>query len=143
MSVKKKAFLDTNILVYQFDHSAPQKQKQAVELIRRLLLEERVLISSQVAQEFINVALKKFKSQLPVNRLQSVMLDLIKPLCAHYTNFDFYERAIQLYDTNSLNFYDAMIIQAALDLNCDLLYSEDLQDGQRFGKLTILNPFKN
>jgi predicted nucleic acid-binding protein len=129
------------VLVYLFDRTAPAKQKRAERLIERYILESRAVISSQVVQEFMNVSLKKFATKLSAAELESVMADLLKPLCAHTPSFDFYERTLTLYSSASLGFYDAMILQAALDLGCKTLYSEDLQAGQQFGALTIKNPF--
>jgi predicted nucleic acid-binding protein len=140
MTTKTKVFLDTNILVYQFDRSDPSKQQRAEELVGQSILDETGVVSSQVVQEFMNVALRKFKTPLSSEDLESVMA-ILKPLCTHVPNFDFYERALKLYKSNSTSFYDALILQAAIDLNCSVLYSEDLQDGRQFGKLIIRNPF--
>jgi predicted nucleic acid-binding protein len=136
-----KAFFDTNVLVYQFDKSAPKKQKQAIELIERYGFDGKAMISTQVAQEFMNIALKGFAVKLSPAELELVIDDLLKPLCAHSPDFDFYIRALKLCALNSINFYDALIVQAALDCGCVSLYSEDMQDGQQFGSLTIINPF--
>ncbi|HEY1646079.1 MAG TPA: PIN domain-containing protein [Candidatus Saccharimonadales bacterium] len=141
MNVKQKTFLDTNVLVYQFDRAAIDKQKKAVTLIEKCLKDDSAVISTQVVQEFINVAVKKFDTQLPTREVDVVVTNLLKPLCAHYPTLDFYKRALSLYSAHSLSFYDALIIQAAIDLGCDIVYSEDLQDGQQFGNLTIINPF--
>src|ERR1035437_3873124 len=135
MPVKARVFFDTNVLVYQFDRTAPAKQKRAEGLIERHILEGRAVISSQVVQEFMNVSLKKFHTKLSAEELELVMTDLLKPLCAHVPYFDFYKRVLKLYASKSLGFYDAMIIQAAIDLGCKTLYSEDLQAGQQFGTL--------
>ena|ERR1700691_1578816 len=143
MSAKKKSFLDTNILVYQFDDASPEKKSRSMELIEKLFLEDSAVISSQVVQEFMNVALNKFPHQLPADEVKNVIRDLLKPLCLHFPNFEFYERAISLYTTKNLSYYDALIVQAAIDLNCATLYTEDLQAGQQFGTLTVVNPFKN
>jgi predicted nucleic acid-binding protein len=140
MATKTKVFLDTNVLVYQFDRSDSFKQQRAEEIVGQSILEETAVISSQVVQEFMNVALTKFSTPLPLEDLESVMT-VLKPLCTHVPTFDFYERTLKLYKSNSTSFYDALIIQAAIDLGCSLLYSEDLQDGRQFGKLTIKNPF--
>jgi predicted nucleic acid-binding protein len=141
MPAKDKVFFDANILVYQFDMSVPVKQRRAVDLVERSILEKRAFISSQVGQEFMNVALSKFAVKLSAKELEQVMSVLLKPLCAHVPNFDFYQRTLKLFVSHPLGFYDALIIQAAMDLECKMLYSEDLQDGQRFGALTIKNPF--
>ena len=141
MPAKDRVFFDTNVLVYQFDRTAPAKQKRAERLIERYILDGRAVISSQVVQEFLNVSLKKFATKLSAEELELVMTGLLKPLCAHVPSFDFYERALKLYSSASIGFYDAMILQAALDLGCKTLYSEDLHDGRLFGVLTIKNPF--
>ena len=141
MAAKEKVFFDTNVLVYQFDRTAPTKQKRAQGLIEQCILKECAVISSQVVQEFMNVSLKKFHTTLSAEELELVMVGILKPLCAHTPTFDFYERTLKLYASNSTSFYDALIIQAAIDLSCTTLYSEDLQDGRQFGALTITNPF--
>ncbi len=141
MLVKPKVFFDTNVLVYQFDRTAIVKQRRAEELIEHHVLEQNAVISSQVIQEFMNVSLKKFSTKLSAEELGLVMTELLKPLCAHVPSFDFYERTLRLYASTSLNFYDTLIVQAALDLGCKVLYSEDLQEGQKFGALTVQNPF--
>ncbi len=141
MAVNGKVFFDTNILVYQFDLSAPTKRKRAIELIEKNILDERAAISSQVVQEFMNVALGKFQTQISARELELVMEDLLTPLCQHLPNPEFYMRVLRLYQDISVSFYDALIIQSALDLDCVTLYSEDLQDGLKLGTLTIKNPF--
>jgi predicted nucleic acid-binding protein len=141
MASNKKVFFDTNVLVYQFDQSDKLKQRKAIELIEHHILNKNAVVSSQVVQEFINVALRKFSTSLSVPELELVMSELLRPLWSHVPNFDFYERAVKLYSKNSIGFYDALIVQAAMDLGCTTIYSEDLQDGQRFGTLVVKNPF--
>jgi predicted nucleic acid-binding protein len=141
MSSKDRVFFDTNILVYQFDQSEPAKQSKAIELIERHILAKQAVISSQVVQEFINVSLKKFAIKLSLTELELTISELLKPLCAHIPSFNFYEQALKLYSMHSIGFYDALIVQAAIDLGCTTLYSEDLQDGQQFGTVVIKNPF--
>src|SRR5271170_3412958 len=118
MPNKNKVFFDTNVLVYQFDQSDLIKQRQAIDLIERHILDKQAVISSQVVQEFMNVALKKFSNKLSVSELELVMSELLKPLCAHVPNFSFYEQALKLFSTYSIGFYDALILQAAIDLGC-------------------------
>lgn len=134
-------FFDTNILVYQFDQSDLAKQKLSQELFTKSIRAEKAIISTQVVQEFMNVALNKFSSKLTQDQLEEFMAQTLKHLCRHSPDFSYYARALDLYKLNSLSFYDALIVQAALDLKCKTLYSEDLQDGQKFGQLTIINPF--
>lgn len=137
----KKAFVDTSVLVYQFDSTDELKRSKARSLVRELVSDNRGVISSQVIQEFMNVALRKFRLPMTANELEDIARDLLGPLCEHFPTTEFYLRALKLHDGASLSFYDALIVQAAQDLGCDVLYSEDFQDGQIIGSLKIVNPF--
>lgn len=137
-------FLDTNIFVYAYggldSGQDDEKQKAALHLIRRAHSEDGA-ISSQVVQEFCNVMLTKFEKPVLAEDADKLLQAVLKPIWRHAPNMEFYRRAVRLRAANQLNFYDALIIQAALDLDCRVLYSEDLQTGRRFGKLVVKNPF--
>jgi predicted nucleic acid-binding protein len=141
-STKALAFFDTNILIYQFDKNSPDKRTIAQDVVDEHQKYDRAVISMQVIQEFMNVALKKFDSDLLYDDILSVTDELLVPMLRLYPSVDFCKRALDLFRNVTVSFYDTMIIQAALDLDCDILYSEDLQDGRTFGKLKIVNPFK-
>lgn len=136
----KPVFLDTNVLVYAYDTRDEVKYRRIDTFLRPLLSRDGVVISSQVLQEFCNVFLGKL-AMTPAD-LVEIIDSLLGGLVAHTPSTPYYKRAILLRHRYHLSFYDALIIQAALDLGCETLYSEDLQDGQKFGKLTIKNPFK-
>ncbi len=142
MATAARVFIDTNIFVYQFDQTNPSKQARAKNIIGQALASNNGVISTQVVQEFMNVALKKFSTSITVPELLAIMDGVFEPLCHHSPSFLYYKKALKLYNDSSLGFYDALIIQAALDTSCSVLYSEDLQDGHVFGSLAIQNPFK-
>lgn len=134
-------FLDTNVLIYTFDPTAPAKRT----LARRLLkdsLDGRGVISSQVVQEFINLATRKFASGFPAGELENYLDSILQPLCRVFPSFDQYRQALDLQRRASLSFYDALIVTAAVESGARILYSEDMQHGQRFGPLEIRNPFR-
>lgn len=137
-----KIFFDTNILVYAYDERDVLKHQKALELVFSSLSRQVSVISSQVFSEFCNVVRVKMAKLMDTADLQMVLQSVLDPMLAHTPNLEFYNRAIELHAANSLSFYDALIVQAALDLNCSTLYSEDLQDGQKYGTLTVVNPFK-
>ena len=136
-----KAFIDTNVFVYAQDNSDEIKTKMSQELITKLFLEKQGIISTQVIQEFCNVFLKKSEKPLQPNDVAEIIDDLLVPLLAHTPDSSFYKRAINTYSRYSLSFYDALIVQAAIDLKCELLYSEDMQNGARYNGVTVVNPF--
>jgi predicted nucleic acid-binding protein len=136
-----KTFIDTNIFVYAQDQSDEAKTKVSQELITKLLLDKQGFISTQVIQEFCNVFLKKAEKPLQPNDITEVIDSLLVPMLAHTPDSSFYKRAINIYSKHSLSFYDSLIVQAAIDLKCELLYSEDMQNGARYNGVIVINPF--
>ena len=139
--MKDKYFIDTNIFVYSFDNREPDKQEISRRIIRNALKDHYGCISSQVIQEFLNVALKKFARPLSVKDGVGYMKSVLVPLCEIYTSSDLYSKTLEVYERWKFSFYDSMIIAAALRTSCSVLYSEDLQHGQEIQSLTIYNPF--
>ncbi|KAA3662094.1 MAG: PIN domain-containing protein [Calditrichaeota bacterium] len=136
-----KFFLDTNIIVYSFDDSQPEKQQTAQNLIRNALTNLNCCISFQVIQEFLNVATQKFQTPLTTSDCVNYMTRVLEPLCEIYPNFELYRTALEIKEGWRYSFYDSLIIAAALNANCTILYSEDLQNQQRIKNLQISNPF--
>ena len=132
------SFIDSNVLIYAEAHDEPTKQKTSLQLLRHLKLQGRGVISTQVLQEFVNVALRKMGLDANHVRLQ---------LAAHQ-DFETIQvtpaiinGAIDLHQTRSLSFCDAMIVYAASVAGCDTLYSEDLNAGEVIAGVKIINPF--
>jgi predicted nucleic acid-binding protein len=136
-----KAFLDTNIIVYAFDHASPKKAKIAQELIAAGVAEKQSVISYQVVQEFINVALRGFRVSIQTLDLESFLMKALFPMTVVPWTPSLTIQALRLQATHPMSWYDSLIVGAALQSGCKLLYSEDLQHGQRFGALTVENPF--
>ncbi len=139
--MKDKFFLDTNIFVYSFDRSNEPKRQKASQLIKQALVESKGCISYQVIQEFLNVATKKFATPLSLLDGQRYLDSVLYPLCQIFASVDLYHQALHLMQRWQYSFYDALILAAALQADCKILYSEDLQHGQAIKSLTILNPF--
>lgn len=83
-------FLDTNVFVYSFDETAPAKRKAAQAVIRGLLRSQRGVISSQVVQEFLAIALRKFMQPLTVSEARDYLRAVLMPICRHYPSVSFY-----------------------------------------------------
>ncbi len=136
-----KYFLDTNIFVYSFDSSETTKNKIAQNLIQNALKEQSGCISSQVIQEFLNVSSKKFSPPLTHQDCLKYLNNVLAPLCEIFTSVELYRQTIETSERWKYSFYDSMIIAAAIQTNCSILYSEDLQHDQKIESLTIVNPF--
>jgi predicted nucleic acid-binding protein len=134
-------FLDTNILVYSFDETAPDKQQIAQRLIHEALHTQRGVISSQIIQEFLNVALRKFTRPMTVSEARTYLRAVLLPLCHHYPSTTFYDQALLIREETGFSWYDSLVVTAAIELDSDLLFSEDLSANRKIRRLTIINPF--
>ncbi len=139
--MKDKYFLDTNIFVYSFDLNEHTKSNIARELIQNALKEQTGCISSQVIQEFLNVSTKKFEPPLATDDSIKFLNTVLSPLCEIYASIELYRKTIEISERWKYSFYDSMIITAAIQTNCSILYSEDMQHDHNIQSLTIVNPF--
>lgn len=137
-----KFFLDTNILVYSFDPDEPQKALIAEKLVTLGLTNGQGVISYQVAQEFANVALRKFADAITLAELERYFFRVLLPLMKISSSAPLFFQALHLQGTTKLSWYDSIIVASALEGGCKVLYSEHLQHGQRFRDLVIENPFR-
>jgi predicted nucleic acid-binding protein len=140
ISMNDRAFFDTNVLVYLFDVDSPAKQARARELFGDMARSGRIVLSSQVLQEFYVTVTRKLARPLPGDAALAALRQLsVFPLVAN--DGALVLRAVQLHQSASLSFWDALIVQAALEGNCRTVFTEDMQHGRRFGSLAIENPF--
>lgn len=134
-------FLDTNVIVYSFDNSSPKKKLIAQNLIEDALRSGRGFISTQVAQEFINVSKRKFLKPLSLSEQTAYLYQVLTPLCTIFTDLALISRAMAISEQYRFNFYDSLIISGGLASGAKILLSEDLQDGFQIENLRIVNPF--
>jgi predicted nucleic acid-binding protein len=134
-------FLDTNVFVYSFNASAPAKARRARERVRRAVATGKGIVSFQVAQEFFNVALRRFAQPMTAAEAEQYLTTVFRPLMAVHSSQALYAEALWVSERYGLPWHDALIVAAAIEGNTSLLYSEDLQHGQRFGDLQVQNPF--
>jgi predicted nucleic acid-binding protein len=135
------SFVDTNILVYAEDRDAKTKHEVARDLVVKLWDERSGVLSIQVLQEFYVNVTRKLKKPLSSAKALEVVEEYLTWTVIENTG-KLLTTAIELQQKAQLSFWDAMIVQAAIDSGCDTLYSEDMNAGQRFGTLLIVNPFK-
>lgn len=137
-----KYFIDTNILIYSFDPDNPSKRKIALDLISKALERGTGVISYQIIQEFLNVATRKFAVPLTCKDSQRYLNVVLEPLCEVFSSTELFHQALEISDQWRFPFYDALVVAAALQADCSLLYSEDMQDNQTIKGLKIRNPFQ-
>lgn len=134
-------FLDTNIFVYALHPEVPGKAARAQDLIETAITSGRGVVSYQVVQEFFSVALRKFSHPIARSDHDRTLSQTFRPLLAVESSLALFRQALDLHRASRLSWYDALIVAAAQEAACTVLYSEDLQHGQRFGSLTVQNPF--
>ncbi len=130
-----KQFFDTNILIYAFASNDPRSARA------ESLIAEGGAIGVQVLNEFTNLTHRKLRWQWEeIEASLAVIEELFAPVAALTKSI--HTRAVTLAREHGLTVYDALIVAAAQDAGCAILYSEDLQHGQRFGTVTVENPFR-
>jgi len=137
-----KVFFDTNILVYCFDVSDPEKRAIALSMVSTHLDQHTGIISWQVVQEFYNVALHKFKNPLSPEQVACFSREFLMPMCLVYPTEGVWKQALQIHQQTQYRFYDSLIVSAGLVSGAEILYSEDLQSGRVIDGLKIMNPFE-
>jgi len=130
------AFFDTNIFLYSRDKRDPLKQAIATQT---LLAAEKLVISTQVLQEFYSAATRKLRMD-PTDAAAAT-----EALCNLETVVTVGRieilRAIRVERQHRISFWDALIVSAAETAGATILFTEDLTHGQRFGSIQIVNPF--
>lgn len=133
-----RQFFDTNVLVYSQDPRETTKRELARGLIQEAIGADAFVTSTQVMVEFYATCLRR-NLVGPAQALGLVQLWIEHDTVPHTP--DLVVRGLALHQAHSLSLWDALVVQAALDARCDVLLSEDLQEGRRFGDLLISNPF--
>src|SRR6266478_396651 len=136
-----RIFLDTNVFVYALSKSDPSKQVIASRLVEEAIESGKGTISFQVVQEFFNVALRRFTPPMTLAEAEQYLSVTFRPLLAVHSSPSLYGEALQFFGKHSISWYDALIVAAAIEGQCGILYSEDFQHGQRFNSLRVQNPF--
>lgn len=133
-------FIDSNVLLYTIDNSNVAKQTQAIEAIARASSRGTVAISTQVLVEFFNISTAKLKPGLS-HQAASEMLERLCEFEVVSSTGQGVLEATKLVQRYKLQWWDVLILEAAVRAGADILLSEDGQHGQRFGKLVVHNPF--
>jgi predicted nucleic acid-binding protein len=131
-------FFDTNVLVYCTDSKEPVKQAQARRLVAQAGADGEAVISTQVLIELFNVLTRK----------QKMPADTARTMALAYTEWQVVQSDTALVSAamdkaiqHKLSIWDAMVVEAAVRAGAPILYTEDMTHGQRYGGVTLVNPF--
>jgi predicted nucleic acid-binding protein len=128
-----KPFFDTNILIYAFNKDDARQE------VAHPLLAMGGVISVQALNEFVAVAKRSARSWEQI----SEALGAIRILCPAVVSLtvETHEAGLRIAQRYRYHIFDSLIIAAAIEAGCRVLYSEDMSDGQVIESLTIRNPF--
>lgn len=138
MPAETKVFLDTNVVVYAFDHTMPEKRDRARAILRG---DADWVVSWQVVQEFCAVALHRFKAPMRADELRDYLDLVLLPRCRVWPSPELYRQAVGVQARSGYRFYDSLVVASAVQAGARRLWSEDLQHGREFGELRVENPF--
>ena len=133
-----RSFIDTNVLVYAEASDAPLKQRTALTLLKGLYEEGLGVLSTQVLQEYCNVALKKLK--LPAHYVRA-QLDLYEQFEVVQVTPAIIRAGLDLHQTRSVAFFDAIVLASAHASGCNVIWTEDMNAGEIVNGVSISNPF--
>lgn len=137
--MRDEVFVDTNILVYSRDASEADKQPRALACLETLWREQRGHISAQVLNEYYVTVTRKLDPGMSAD-------DAWEDVCALMAwdpvavDDGLLRRARDIEQAHSISWWDALIVAAAVVAGCDVIYSEDLADGQVYAGVRVQNP---
>lgn len=134
-----KAFFDTNVLLYMYG-GPPGKRARAQELFRLYSLAGRMLLSTQVVQEFYAAGSRKLG--MPRRELRDATAALLDCSLVIVGPSEV-TLAMQNEERHQVSFWDGLILAAAESGGCEILFTEDLNDGQQYGRVLVRNPFRS
>ncbi|MBP7485010.1 MAG: PIN domain-containing protein [Aquabacterium sp.] len=133
-----RSFIDTNVLVYAEASDEPHKQRQALALLKSLYDANLGVLSTQVLQEYCNVALKKLK--LPAQHVRA-QLDLYEQFEVVQVTPQIIRAGLDLHQTRNVAFFDAIVLASAHAAGCNMIWTEDMNAGEVVNGVCISNPF--
>jgi len=135
-----RQFVDSNLLIYSNDALAGEKNTRAQSLLDELWRRREGCVSIQVLQEFYVTATTKLRHPLDVTEA-AARLERFAAWIVHEPRPRDLLAAIDLQKDYRISFWDAMIVQSARSLDCRILWTEDLNDGQHYAGVLVRNPF--
>ena len=131
-------FLDANVLLYASSNAAEDKTKR--ERAQALMIATPFALSAQVLQEYIANALRKKQLGISETNIHA-MLELAATSTVLPVSLELILTSVQIRRKFQVSHWDATIIAAAMELGCSTLYSEDLNHGQNYDGVRVVNPF--
>lgn len=133
-------FFDTNILVYASDDSEPDKQPLTIELVESAVENSSGVVSAQVLGEFFNSVTRRIRRPLSMDEAE-LLIEKYSVMSVVELDLDLVKRAVVTCGQYQVSYWDALIIAAAERAGCARIISEDLNPGQSYHGVVVVNPF--
>jgi predicted nucleic acid-binding protein len=133
-------FVDTNILMYAHDVAAGAKHDRARTLVEELWRDRSGVVSTQVLQELCVNLRRKSAHPLDIKSVRELITDYLS-WHVIVNSAESILGAFDLQERYRISFWDALVVFAASVSGAEVLYSEDLSNGQSYGSVRVVNPF--
>ena len=134
-----RSFFDTNVLIYTDDRAAPAKQHRALDLVAEHRRAGTGVVSLQVLQEYFVTVTRKLHVEAQVARRK---VELLAEFDVAALGLPDILAAIDLHRLHQFSFWDALILRAAMQTGCAVLFSENMQQAREVDGVRIVNPFR-
>jgi predicted nucleic acid-binding protein len=127
--------------MYAHDTAAGDKHARAKALVEDLWQNRSGVVSTQVLQELVVNLRRKAKKPLDAKATREVVSDYLAWQVV-VNGGDSILEALDFEGRYQISFWDALVVQAAQASGAEILYSEDLSDGQTYGTVRVINPLR-
>ena len=134
-----RSFFDTNILVYTDDKSATTKRRRALDLLAEHRRAGTGVVSLQVLQEYFVTVTRKLHVDARIARRK---VELLAEFDVAQLEVADILAAIDLHRLHSFSFWDALVLRAAKQTGCGVLFTEEMQEAREVDGVRIVNPFR-
>lgn len=133
-----KIFIDTNLFVYSIDKQELEKQEKARMILKKIIDSHHPVISTQVIEEFYVAATTKLKAD---QLIAKNIIHNFRNMEVVNNDLELIEQAIDISVISQLSFWDSLIIAAAEKANCEYVFSENMNTGQTYRGVMVVDPF--
>jgi predicted nucleic acid-binding protein len=134
-------FVDTNVLLYSIAHGPEERRK--AERANEILSSSDTGLSVQVLQEFYVQATRESRADRITHEQAAGLVDAFRRFRVQETTVALVLAAMSRMQRFGISYWDAAILEAASILGCDIVLSEDMNDGQDYGGVRVQNPFSD
>lgn len=140
MSAEPRTFVDTNVVAYAYDTLSEARREAALPVVRELWRSGGGCVSIQGLQELFVILTRKLARPLEAEPARE-LIEALSHWTVHSPTAADVDAAVGIHERYRISFWDAMIVRSAVALGCDTLLSEDLNAGQRYDGVLVVDPF--